>query len=1237
MLNRQGILVAEGMKNEGLQLLNIMNQYCIQFSRIPCGDLNTVLHYRLVEPAPWRGSFSIARPEVVLTTSVVTRPFHLKQPVVFRSSDPDIMAQSAPMEDSRRRNQCKPQLLCMSPVDDATSTCINIYTDLGQTGRQALSTTIVDVIVRPLLLGVHTLSRSLRFVSCEASEFLLRRVSVSGFGLVDHGNYSAVVAQGGAIAAANCFVWLDASVLRHNVAEEGGAFFLKSSSLQLTASEVSENRALAVGGGIAGICSSIIASYTDLKDNLVGPTLSENEYIVRHKQTGAAARQLGGGGIFCTGDGVVDIAHSSISQNVAGSSVMPLDGAGLRSDSCRVAVHSSRVVGNKASGAGGGFMLEETVALLESTVVSNNSAPNGGGVYCYDCRELNITDAEFLNNAALIFPNDSTIDPQTLKQAPSDLMGDDTMQSSLQGGDGGALLIVVANQQRGLLSLERVLVSGNVALYNGGGVALRRSLRSWSSKIPPSQLVPCSVGLDFGEGVLNSGCDTILEEAIEVGSDAPIQMHDTVLEGNSALFGGGGGMYIHGYELWQWLLDAARCFANRSSLALCSQNRARYGNRVATEGRYLHLIEGSTKAAGFTPYIPLQPFPAVWVLDAFFQHSNSLAPESEYLVAAVLEGRNCTFAPEWYHDSCMGSALISDTLQRAREGSLQYRNLVPKAAPGSQLTIVFRMTSDASSGESSHGGELVSRADVLSISECPAGTFYIEGLGCEPCPAGQYRQASDSSVKCFPCAAGSYPSADGALCLMCKPGTFSMAGSLACTSCSGLEFSGLGWSECLPCLDNARCDRGQLFLLNDTYLLTEGTPHTQHVHSMARDLVHAVHQFQSLPLTSLPCYPPPIVLQLGLSITTLLSNSSDIASGHTDMTASECWSAATLFFDETCDTCFLADVEVRALLHTRWGDKQVQDTALSTSLPALKWWLSQQNSGPFKGHALALLETLAADDLFNPATLSMMSSQSAILPCLARDVCFVSGDATEVRCVEGQQGPLCSICKEGWVSSTLSTPCIQCAEGKAVHIVTTIGYVLVIAGGVGMYLFVKSKGRRKVAATADALDASSRRGLFQSTRYLRKQKEKQPTLSCRLRLLDKVVGVIEISQISRDAILRILLSFIQTSTVLWATLFTNLEELTISRLSFVLPSFDAVSVRCVSDWGFTQRFVAPPAGPLYSIVFCGFRAHLRYPHSSPLPEVVSCEEANSFTAFSSLTCSRTSPSRCRQGSRCQGL
>ena len=130
-----------------------------------------------------------------------------------------------------------------------------------------------------------------------------------------------------------------------------------------------------------------------------------------------------------------------------------------------------------------------------------------------------------------------------------------------------------------------------------------------------------------------------------------------------------------------------------------------------------------------------------------------------------------------------------------------YNNCIRKIAPDAQVSTYLTGFTNPRTVAIISNALYVATTEttnyIYKISLSCSGGYFLDGLSCTQCSAGQYSAAGASS--CTSCSAGTYSAAGASSCTSCSAGTYSAAGASSCSSCSAGTYSAAGASSCTSC------------------------------------------------------------------------------------------------------------------------------------------------------------------------------------------------------------------------------------------------------------------------------------------------------------------------------------------------------------------------------------------------------------------------------------------------------
>ena len=268
-------------------------------------------------------------------------------------------------------------------------------------------------------------------------------------------------------------------------------------------------------------------------------------------------------------------------------------------------------------------------------------------------------------------------------------------------------------------------------------------------------------------------------------------------------------------------------------------------------------------------------------------------------------------------------------------------------------------------------------------------------------------------------------------------------------------------------------------------------------------------------------------------------------------------------------------MDLSSHLFNYWpASTQVKDTPLVHSKDTFMWW-AKVHSKLFHSTVGNQLTTRELDirELRSPTVLMGLTSTTVLLNCLIPSACTRSADLAELKCAKGYTGPLCGICTSGYVSNYEGV-CDKCAENVLLQRIavglTFIGLVI----GLAVYIYVRSRSGQSTAAAFEALEAaapSQRPRLMRSASGFSHRRSRHCHALRTLSLKQSLRVILKMSEVSRDAALRILLSWMQMSTIV-ASLEPERSQAE-NMLLISLPTFDALSFRCLTEWTYLERLI----------------------------------------------------------------
>jgi len=224
--------------------------------------------------------------------------------------------------------------------------------------------------------------------------------------------------------------------------------------------------------------------------------------------------RVGGGGLDCL-DGELSFQNGRVRANVSTT------GAGLRAESCTVAIQSTVFEANYASQRGGSVYLYEVAGTFASNTVRDSSARMGGGVYLHRTNDLDFT----LNN---VHDNQSTEQGGGLWARSEPVITQNSFVDNIAGTNGGGVYLYKVGPGG---QFEGNTLAGNFSGHDGGGLASRQ------------------LQLDL---IDNGFIDNVAAD--DAGGarihGATATLRGNVFEANVAIDDGGGVKACHGWSQW---------------------------------------------------------------------------------------------------------------------------------------------------------------------------------------------------------------------------------------------------------------------------------------------------------------------------------------------------------------------------------------------------------------------------------------------------------------------------------------------------------------------------------------------------------------------------------------------------------------------------------------------------------------------------------------------------------------
>jgi predicted outer membrane repeat protein len=293
---------------------------------------------------------------------------------------------------------------------------------------------------------------------------------------------------------------LQGVTIRGGVADNGGAFFVRSSHLSLIDCNLLGNKARSSGGAVYASNSTVEVIGSNLVSNSAAEFggaifLISSRITIASQDTGGAAAILSdnkanddGGAIFAQERSEVQIRHAVLRRNHAkdGGAIVAILG-------CKLVLAHIEFDANKELADGGALLLNQTKLQGSKLTFSSNAAGQGlnetaGAIFMFGGSESSLNEVHFKNNSAggggvLVIDGASKMEIKrvTFEHSHSTfaavalisgsstlIMTDAYTHSNHAQGDAGAFLV----QDRSELSVENATFHSNSAGDSAGAVML---------------------------------------------------------------------------------------------------------------------------------------------------------------------------------------------------------------------------------------------------------------------------------------------------------------------------------------------------------------------------------------------------------------------------------------------------------------------------------------------------------------------------------------------------------------------------------------------------------------------------------------------------------------------------------------------------------------------------------------------------------------------------------------------
>jgi predicted outer membrane repeat protein len=226
--------------------------------------------------------------------------------------------------------------------------------------------------------------------------------------------------------------------------------------------------------------------------DVAGVSLSVSNLTLDRGAALDEAHNSGGGAVYCSAFGSVDLEDLVLSNNVAN------DGAALYAEDCAVTARRVAFVDNHAEDDGGALTLWYSTATLSEATFSGNSALDGGAVATF-YSELTVDTSTLSGNSAGNFAGAVWVYEGALT------MSQTSLSHNTNTGNGGGALV------HGTATLDGVEFIGNSAAAGGGlfvyyGAEITGTDCSFSDNLPDAVW---AAGYDENDGTSYPGGEAL--------------------------------------------------------------------------------------------------------------------------------------------------------------------------------------------------------------------------------------------------------------------------------------------------------------------------------------------------------------------------------------------------------------------------------------------------------------------------------------------------------------------------------------------------------------------------------------------------------------------------------------------------------------------------------------------------------------------------------------------------------
>jgi hypothetical protein len=325
--------------------------------------------------------------------------------------------------------------------------------------------------------------------------------------------------HGGGIVNLRSALVLDKTVVDGNAATGGGGVSNQEGTLAVRDGSLISGNTAATGAGLYNTGSATVTGG-----------------IVGGDAAGAGNVAARGGGIYNEGELVIE-AGSQVVGNVADGVGLGFDGGGGIFNLGTTTLESASVVANDAATRGGGIANEgaepdEGHVVISASTVADNTAAAGAGVHSTGSGALSVVGSTVRGNAATGMGGGIVAVGSSLTISGSTIGGDEPGEentATLGGGVYCSCSLLVADESR----LVR-----NVASEAGGGLYL-----VGSAGVQPVEKTIAASRFEGNKAALGGGIYFSYESGRASGVVTLHIVDGTVLHGNAATNGNGGGLY----------------------------------------------------------------------------------------------------------------------------------------------------------------------------------------------------------------------------------------------------------------------------------------------------------------------------------------------------------------------------------------------------------------------------------------------------------------------------------------------------------------------------------------------------------------------------------------------------------------------------------------------------------------------------------------------------------------------